>query len=126
MTGTVIPQSIYDHLFAQIPAGRPWKSTWGHYLRELERGSLLTSFTAALDEEDIDVHADQVEDEIGEICVRATGRAKSGSYWSNLNIILLAPWWNDQAEASQGLADAIVDQWHELRILWRASQAVPA
>lgn len=126
MTTANIPQSLRDHLLTQMPAGQPWAFSWSYHLKELEKSSLLTSFIMALESDDIDVYADQVDDEIGEICVRATGRDRSGFYWSDLNIMLLSPWWSDQAEASQSLADTVVDQWHELRILWRASQAVPA
>ena len=71
-------------------------------------------FTQALDSPGLTLFRDQCEDDPCEIVVRGRGEARGGSYWCNLNIILLDPAWSKDADLSEALADDIVTHWDRL------------
>lgn len=73
-------------------------------------------FVEALRSPDMTVQVDQCEDDPEEICVRASGKDAKGSTWSNMNIILLDPWWSKTADLSTSLAEDIVTHWDRLKV----------
>jgi hypothetical protein len=118
-----LPQEMREILFQEIPEGKTWRSLWDMWL-SFDSDNVLNNFMKALDSEDIGVHEDQVESDPCEICVRASGDCIDGTYWRDLNIVLLSPWWSSTADASRGLAGAIVDRWDDLRALRLESRRV--
>lgn len=117
-----IPARVRLSLLAAAPA--EMRLHWARHLTSIEP-CMAEGFIEALNSPGIEVHADQAESDPAEILVRGSGTTAAGVGWRDLNIILLDPWWSDNAKSSQLLADTIVAKWRDLQALSRQTPRAP-
>ena len=122
--GTRLP-AVIEQMIVEISADPSHHGFRRERLAFNDDAGMRDAFLEALASPEIHVYSDQCDDEPGEICLRAKGRALNGSYWGDLSILLLDPWWSNQSDRSQALVDDVSEHWDRLQAAYAAIAPQP-